>query len=81
MALRLSVDKVVQPEVLGSGRSRMGMDNPMPRFADNLEGLCTTTVAPARPPLDLVQLGGRTGLGVALGAAAALVGLLAWLFA
>ena len=53
----------------------------MRSFGDCLDGLCTTTVAPARPPLDLVLLGGRAGLGIALGAAAALVGLLGWLFA
>jgi hypothetical protein len=47
------------------------------RFGHNLDGLCDRPAA----SFDLVVLGGRVGLGVALGAGFALVGLLAWLFA
>jgi hypothetical protein len=52
----------------------------MTRFADALETLGRTS-APQAGPLDIVLLGGRVGLGIALGSAAALIGLLAWLFA
>jgi hypothetical protein len=52
----------------------------MRRFATALEALDRHPVQ-AHGTLDIVLLGGRLGLGVALGAGAALIGLLAWLFA
>ena len=51
----------------------------MHRFGDALETLGRSP-AQARP-LDLVLLGGRLGLGMALAVAAALIVLLGWLFA